>query len=134
MQVEILLFLALPVVSLLDWARSLPIRLGIHTLIAASTLNVWIQTIATKGYPLQKISNPLFDFALPNVMHGNVALSLGSVLLAPFVGIYSKWTLLPLLLIVVLWTWLCFRSTSAWKAPFLHRKTASGSPKMHEAR
>jgi len=114
-------FLALPVVFVLDAVKSLPLRLGIYALILISALNAWIQTIATKGYPSEFIPNPLFDFALPNVLHGNVALSLGGVLLAPFVGIYSDWTLVPLLAVVLVWTWLCFRSSTPPKVPIQGR-------------
>jgi hypothetical protein len=129
--IPILPFLALPVLFVLDEIKTGPLRFVMYALILVSALNVWVQTIAAKGYP--SVSDPLFDWAIPNVEHGNVALSLGSILLAPFVGIYSDWTLLPLLLLILLWTWLCFHSISSWRPPFFGSKAASVSAQPREA-
>jgi hypothetical protein len=132
--IQMLPFLALPVIFVLDRAKSLPGRLGVYALILISTLNVWLQTIAAKGYPSPKLSDPLFQWAIPNVERGNVALSLGSVLLAPFVGIYSKWTLLPLLIVILLWTWYCFRSVIKVAALRLSDRRTGSVSRAKEAR
>jgi hypothetical protein len=126
--VPVMPFIALPVIFVLDRVKAPSLRIGIYILILASALNVWLQTIAAKGYPLQSVTNPLFDVAIPDIRHGNVALSLGSILLAPFTGIYSDWTVLPLLVMLLLWTWLCFRSTIQWK-PSILRRNVAGYPK-----
>jgi hypothetical protein len=78
-------------------------------LLALSFLNIWFQTFAARGYPDGYVINPLFDSAIPSFLHGTVALSIGTALMAPFVGINSQLTLLPLPLIVGLWTLLCAR-------------------------
>lgn len=102
-------FLALPVIFVLDAVQGQRARFLVYGLMVVSGVNVWLQTAAARGFPPVSVQNPLFDYALPSLGHGRVAVSLGSVLVAPFAGINSKWTLVPLVALVGLWSLWCGR-------------------------
>lgn len=102
-------FLAFPIIFALDRVRSWWGRCLIWTLAATSALNVWAQTLGGGGYPLEKYRDPLFNYSIPQIMHSNVALSVGSLFLAPFSGLTSDVTLIPLVFLVGLWTAICLR-------------------------
>jgi hypothetical protein len=53
---------------------------------------------------------------LPAFARGDLPVNLGTVLVSPFAGVNSKWTLVPLLAVLMLWTWLCLRPRKARSA------------------
>jgi hypothetical protein len=95
-------FLAVPVILVLDRVQSVSGRIGVYVLLCLSLFNVWIQTVGGRGYPPTHFANPLFQYSLPNLVHGTMPLSLGTILIYPFVGMDSKLTLLPLLALIAL--------------------------------
>jgi hypothetical protein len=107
--VPVLPFLAVPIIFVLDRATRWQARAVVYAIIALSFATVWLETLGGKGYPAVGVSNPLFSISLPAFARGDLPLSLGTVLVYPFAGMNTKWTLLPLLTILLLWTWLCFR-------------------------
>jgi hypothetical protein len=117
--VPIVPFLALPVIFVLDALQRRWERYLVYGLIVVSAVNVWLQTAAARGFPPVNKLNPLFDYSLPSFAHGRVALSLGTVLVAPFTGINSKWTLVPLVPLLGLWSWWARRR---------HRPAAAAEP------
>jgi hypothetical protein len=107
--VEIIPLLALPVIFALDHIRSRWLGVGVATLFLLSFANVWLQTLAGMWMPWASDMNPLFNTSLPEFARGDLALNIGSVFTAPFVGIHSLWSLLPLPILVGLWTLYCLR-------------------------
>jgi hypothetical protein len=105
--VPVVPFLALPIIFVLDAVHRSRLRFGVYALMVLSGVNVWLQTVAARGFPPVSVQNPLFDYALPSLAHGRVTLSLGSVLVAPFTGINSQWTLAPLIVLLGLWSLWC---------------------------
>lgn len=108
--VEIIPLVALPVIFVLDRVRSLWLRIGMATLFLLSLANIWLQTFSGMYMPWDYVSNPLFQTSIPDFIRGDLALNLGSILTAPFVGVHSLWSLLPLPILLGLWTLYCFRA------------------------
>lgn len=96
---ELVPFLALPVVFVLDAARDRLSRLAIGVLLAASFANVWIETIGGRAFARGPEKNPLFDYALPQLAAGHVPMNLGS-----FFALSGGFSLLPLLGAAGIWT------------------------------
>ncbi len=124
--VEIIPLLALPVIFVLDRVRDVRLRIGMGALFVASFVSVWVQSISGPNFPEANVMNPLFDSALPAFERGDLALSLGSIFMAPFVGVHSLWSLLPLPILIGLWTLYCFRprrSSRLVRSPAVSRRT-----------
>lgn len=102
--IPMLPFLVLPVIFVLDRVVSRLGRIGIYALMAVSALNVWIETIGGRGYPPTSVANPLFQYSLPALAHGTMPINLGTIVLYPFVGMNSKLTILPLVLLLAFWS------------------------------
>lgn len=120
--VPIVPFLALPVIFVLDAQHRSRARFAVYALMGLSGIIVWLESVAVRQFPPMKIQNPLFDYALPSLEHGHVALSMGSFVLAPFTGINSRWTLLPLGVVIGLWSAWC-----GWKASQSRQPAARGA-------
>lgn len=102
-------FLAVPIVFVLDHGTPGKRRWLLFILLGLSFLNVWVQTVGGTGYPNARYADPLFDYSLPALLHGDLRASLGTIVLAPLVGSRSLLTLVPLLGLLVSWTAFCFR-------------------------
>lgn len=111
--VEIIPLLALPVIFVLDRSGPRLVQVGVALLFVLSFANVWVQTMTGPNFPPDSIVNPLFQVALPDLIHGKLALSLGGILVAPFGAFHTLWALLPLPILIGLWTLYSLRPWSA---------------------
>jgi hypothetical protein len=102
-------FLALPVAFVLAAARSGRMRLLTYALIALSVTLTWVETLGGRGYPPVDVPNPLVSYSIPALEHARLPLSLGTVLVEPFAGLNSLWSLVPLAAVLVAWSVYCFR-------------------------
>jgi hypothetical protein len=109
--VPVIPFLALPVIFVLDAVQHRRARFLAYGLMLLSGIAVWLEAAAERPFPRMEWINPLFDHALPSLVHGPVALSVGGLLLAPWTGMYSPWTLLPLAAFLALWSTWCVRQS-----------------------
>jgi hypothetical protein len=108
--VTVVPFIALPVVFVIDAFRSRPAKAAFGALITVSAISVWLETGATKVFPRDMITNPLFQYSLHNLALGRQpALNWGAVFLGPLVGVRSPLTLLWLPITLLIWTAFCTR-------------------------
>lgn len=96
---ELVPFLALPVIFVLDRMNSPVSRVAIYLLVLASCVNVWVETVGGRAFPPGPTRNPLFSYSLPNLSRGQVPLNLGT-----FLGLNGKSSLGPLLLLLLMWS------------------------------
>lgn len=122
--VEIIPLFALPIIFVLDRIRSVWLSVGVAILFVLSFANVWVQTVSGMYMPWSSDVNPLFNTSIPAFVRGDLALNVGSVLTAPFVGIHSLWSLLPLPILLGLWTLYCARPRRAQKQPAMEAAEA----------
>lgn len=111
--IPVLPFLCVPIILVLEEVRRGWQRLVVYCLMVVSALNVWVQTLGAGGYPRETAHDPLLTVSLPGFLHDHLPLNLGSLLLAPVTGAYSKATLIPLACILGLWTYLTSRRIQA---------------------
>jgi hypothetical protein len=123
--VPIVPFLALPVIFVLDEWQHRRARFLVYALMLLSGMAVWLETVGQRQFPRMEWINPLVDHDLPGLIHGHVAFNIGSILLARAAGLYSSWTLLPLAVLVALW--------SAWNA-FQSWRDRAQVTSVHQAR
>jgi hypothetical protein len=125
--VPVIPFVALPVALVLNAAQSLRTRLAVYALIAFSVTITWIETVGGRGYPPVHVADPIVSYSLPALAHGRLPLSLGTILTEPFVGLDSLWSLLPLGIILAVWSVYCFRPK--WhRVPLRRHSEATASP------
>ena len=96
---ELVPFLALPIIFVLDRLHGLSTRLPIYLLIAASLINIWVETIGGHGYPPHPQLNPLFLYSFPNLFAGQLPLNLGM-----FLGLTGGTSAVPLVLLLLMWS------------------------------
>jgi hypothetical protein len=96
---ELMPFLALPVIFVLDGLKSPAMRLGVLALVAISAVNIWAETIGGRAFARGGVDDPLFKYSLPQLAHGHVPLNLGT-----FIGLSGPTTLAPLALALALWS------------------------------
>jgi hypothetical protein len=96
---ELVPFLALPIIFVLDRMRGIVSRLPIYMLILASFLNVWIETLGGRAFPTGPTHDPLRNYSFPNLAHGQVPLNLGT-----FLGLNGKSSLVPLAVVLLAWS------------------------------
>lgn len=119
-------FMALPLVFVLDhriFLGNSAFRFLFFILLGWSFVATWGLTLAEQAFPSDAIYNPLFNYALPNWLSGNIARNLGTIL-----GLRGGWSLLPLLLALILiglGGWLLNRRSVPPTARNLRHSTAS---------
>ena len=64
---------------------------------AWSLVATWGLTLAGQAFPSDSIRSPLFEYALPNWLEGNIARNLGTI-----AGVPGLWSLLPLLILLLM--------------------------------
>jgi hypothetical protein len=111
--VPIIPFLALPVAFVLTTMRSGRARLAVYGLIVLSAALTWIETLGGRGYPPVHVPDPLFSYSIPALLHARLPLSLGTVLVEPVAGLNSLWSLAPLAVVILAWSFYCFRPRRA---------------------
>lgn len=110
-------FLAFPAIFVLDRASRTAGRIVVYALFALSFANVWVQTLAGRGYPHDRFLNPLFEYSLPSLLHGHIRPNVGSLVMLPIGSPFSPLTLLPLVLVLAVWTVFCFRRGVRSRSP-----------------
>jgi 4-amino-4-deoxy-L-arabinose transferase-like glycosyltransferase len=79
--IPMLPFLCLPVAWALQAASARrPWRAGAAVLIIVSVANVWIHTLGGPDFPPETAMRPLTQYALPNLLHGNLSFNAGMLL------------------------------------------------------
>lgn len=87
-------FLALPIIFVfIEWGKRVEMGAIIMILYLWSWIATWGLTLAEQAFPNNAIQNPLFEYALPNWLTGNIARNWGTML--KLQGVLS---LLPLLI------------------------------------
>lgn len=95
--VPMLPYLTLPLALCLEhWGRRPALRIVAVVLTAWSLLAVWIETISGQLYPDYTL-NPLFNYSLPRLLHGDIARNPGLLL-----GLPGAASLLPLAVVLAL--------------------------------
>ena len=93
--VPMLPFLSLPVIFVLNAAKTVWARAGILLLIVVSIVAVWSQFLAGNNFPPDSVGNPLLDYALPLLGRGEVRFNMASVF-----GLRGLVTLVPLVFLL----------------------------------
>ena len=96
---ELVPFLTLPVIFVLDRLNTTAMRLGALALVGMSAVNTWGETIGGRAFATGPVPDPLFTFSLPQLARGHVPLNLGT-----FIGLSGLATLAPLALAIMLWS------------------------------
>lgn len=96
---ELVPFLALPIIFVLDRMHGIAARLPIYALILASLVNVWIETVGGRAFPTGPTRDPLRYYSFPNLTRGQVPLNLGT-----FLGLNGKSSLVPLAVVLLAWS------------------------------
>ena len=117
-------FLAVPVGVFIDCVRGWPTKLLTGALVLVSLANVFAQSIVN-WTPPSGVSDPLFEFCIPELLRGYVLLNYGMVLLSPVGLEHSCLTLVPLLLIWIVWTRMCILQASRATAKLSLRSRAA---------
>lgn len=95
--VPMLPFMVLPIIFFVNAYGSRPWIKGLVTLLTTwSLLFVWAETIGGQSFPDWTL-NPLINYSLPNLMNGDIARNIGTVL-----GLSGWFSLLPLLALLTL--------------------------------
>jgi hypothetical protein len=112
---EVVPFLCLPVIFVLDRLTGNMARLAVYALLALSAFNVWAETVGGRAFPAGPIKDPLFTYSLPQLAHGHVPLNLGF-----FLGMSGAASLLPLAFLLTGWSLANLNSrrrTAEWVRP-----------------
>jgi len=106
--IELVPFLALPVIFVMDRLREPWGRAAVFALIAISLANTWIETIGGRAFATGGIMNPLFNYNLPQLADGHLPMNLSS-----FFGLgRGPESMVPLL--VGLAAWSAIMSVGLW--------------------
>jgi hypothetical protein len=87
------------VIFVLNRLQGFLTRLPIYLLIAASVVNVWVETIGGHSYPPHPQLNPLFLYSFPHLFAGQIPMNLGM-----FLQLTGGASVIPLALLLLMWT------------------------------
>ena len=95
--IPMLPFLCVPVAWALErmWHRP-PSRAAAGSLVVASVVIVWIQTVGGWDFPADSIAHPLTQYSLPHLLRGELSLNVGMAL-----GLDGLASLIPWLALVL---------------------------------
>jgi hypothetical protein len=109
--IPIFLFLAFPIIFVLDWVSTLSnrdvIRYVVYGSMVISVVSVWAETITNASWPNDWTLNPLFDLCLPALVRGDLSPNRGIMVF----GLNGLESLLPLAVALVLWSFGAFGPT-----------------------
>jgi hypothetical protein len=78
------------------WGDRPAFRLLVGLAFAWSLAATWGLTLAEQAFPPDTLSNPLFEYALPHWLAGNIARNVGTLL-----GLRGAWSLMPVLVTLI---------------------------------
>jgi hypothetical protein len=97
---ELVPFLAVPVIFVFDAIKGVWGRIGLYALLTISFANTWIETVGGRAFPRGPQLDPLFAYNLPQLGDGHLPMSLGTL-----IGLgRGPISVIPLAVLLALWT------------------------------